>query len=190
MNGIYFTGWHEEFKELRQFFFVSQLSRNIQVLIIICLCWWNINPQESPSGALCSLWLTWHPERIWFCAWQRCQQRRETGVKGFSLLCWSWLTQFEDFRQIGTKQKSPMCFCPKFQGATLWQDCWQLPLSLPPAHGLWPLYPRAWSLQGCLCYPHTSTGVIQSLSVQLLTLLKLTMTWKALLDQTRIFGNG
>lgn len=31
-----------------------------------------------------------------------------------------------------------MCFCPKFQGATLWQDCWQWPLSLPPAHGLWP----------------------------------------------------
>lgn len=37
MNGIYFTAWHEEFKELRQFFFVSQLSRNIQALIIICL---------------------------------------------------------------------------------------------------------------------------------------------------------
>lgn len=34
MNGIYFTAWHEEFKELRRSFFVSQLSRNIQALII------------------------------------------------------------------------------------------------------------------------------------------------------------
>lgn len=31
MNGIDFTAWHEESKELRQVFFVSQLSRNIQL---------------------------------------------------------------------------------------------------------------------------------------------------------------
>lgn len=34
MNGIYFTGWYEEFKELRRFFLVSQPSRNVQALII------------------------------------------------------------------------------------------------------------------------------------------------------------